>query len=382
MKIALVHDWLNQMGGAEDVLETLAGHYPNSPIYTSIFAADMMPARYQDWDVRTLWIDRLPFIQRRHQVYLPFYPLAWHGLDLSDYDVVLSNKSGFCHGLRFDDSTVHICYCLTPTRYLWQLEHYIAREGLGKPVEWLLRPLAAMMRRRDYEAAQRVTHFIAISSAIQKRIQTFYQRHASIICPPVDTARFQPLPAAEIEDYFLVVSRLVPYKRIDLAVRAATALGLPLKVAGKGRDLARLRAMAGGNVEFLGYVPDENLPKLMAKCRAFLFPGLEDFGITSVQAQAAGRPVIAYRGGGALDTVIPGLTGEHFAEMTAASLQAVMQDFDDRRYHPQKIRAHARKFDTSIFIRQISAFVEQAWQAQQKGTAFRWQDPGTVEKDR
>lgn len=380
MKIALAHDWLNQMGGAEDVLETLVSQYADSPIYTSVFAADLMPAHYRGWDVRTLWTNRLPFIKRHHQAHLPFYPLAWHHLDLSDYDVVLSSKSGFCHGLQFDDSTVHICYCLAPTRYVWQLEHYIAREGLGRPVEWTLRPLIAWLRRWDYAAAQRVSHFIAISSAIQQRIKTFYRRPSSIIFPPVDTARFQPLLAEEIEDYFLVVSRLVPYKRIDLAVRAATALGLPLKVAGAGRDLARLRAMAGDNVEFLGYVSDAALPALMGKCKAFVFPGLEDFGITSVQAQAAGRPVIAYKGGGALDTVLAGVTGEHFDAMTAVSLQAAMQDFDARRYRPEQIRAHASKFDASIFIKRIQAFVEQAWQAHQTKTAFHWRDPIAAEK--
>jgi len=382
LKIALVHDWLNQIGGAEDVLDVLVNHYPDSPVYTSIFAADLMPAHYLDWHIHTLWIDHLPAIHRRHQAYLPFYPLAWHQLNLSEYDVVLSNKSGFCHGLQFDASTLHICYCLAPTRYVWQLENYLAREGLGKPVEWMLRPLMALARRWDYAAAQRVSHFIAISSAIKQRIRTFYNRHASIIFPPVDTSRFQPLPLSEVEDYFLVVSRLIPYKRIDLAVAAATALGLPLKVAGKGRDLERLQAMADDNVEFLGYVSDAELPKLMAKCKAFLFPGLEDFGITSVQAQSAGRPVIAYRGGGALDTVIPGVTGEHFDSMTAASLKSAMQNFDPRRYDPEKIRAHARRFDTSIFTRQIHAFVEQAWQAHQTKTAFNWQDPIAAEKAR
>lgn len=380
MKIALAHDWLNQMGGAEDVLETLVSQYADSPIYTSIFAADLMPAHYRGWDVRTLWTNRLPFIKRRHQAYLPFYPLAWHHLDLSDYDLVLSNKSGFCHGLQFDDSTVHICYCLAPTRYVWQLEHYIAREGLGRPAEWALRPLMTWLRRWDYAAAQRVSHFIAISSAIQQRIKTFYRRPSSIIFPPVDIARFQPLPADEIEDYFLVVSRLVPYKRIDLAVRAATALGLPLKVAGTGRDLARLRAMAGDNVEFLGYVSDAALPTLMGRCKAFVFPGLEDFGITSVQAQAAGRPVIAYKGGGALDTVLAGVTGEHFETMTDDSLQTAMRNFDAERYCPEQIRAHASKFDASIFIRRIQAFIEQAWQAHQTKTAFRWRDPIAAEK--
>lgn len=371
MKLALVHDWLNQIGGAEDVLATLVDLYPERPIYTSLYAPDVMPDFYRDWDIRTLWTDNLPGIRSHHQPYLPVYPLGWGGLDLGEYDVILSNKSGFCHGLQFDqENSVHVCYCLAPTRYIWQLESYIQREGFGKAVEAGLRPLIAMMRRWDYEAAQRVTHFIAISTEIQERIQKYYDRDSIIIYPPVETERFKPVPAEEVEDYFLIVSRLIPYKRIDLAVQAATALNLPLKIGGKGRDMERLQEMAGSTVEFLGFVPDEDLPGLMARAKAFIFPGLEDFGITPVQAEAAGRPVIAYKGGGALDTVIPGVTGEYFTEQTVESLVAVMRDFDDSQYDPAAIREHALKFDTQIFNQQMSDFLEQAWEAKQAGKTF------------
>lgn len=380
MKLALVHDWLNQIGGAEDVLDVLVNRYPDSPIFTSIFASDIMPDHYQDWDIRTLWMDKLPAIHDHHQPYLPFYPIAWGGLDLSDHDVVLSNKSGFCHGLQFDESTVHVCYCLAPTRYVWQLDHYIAREGFGKAIELALRPMIAMMKRWDYQAAQRVSHFIAISTDIQNRIKTYYNRDSTIIFPPVDTSRFQPVPTEQVEDYYLVVSRLIPYKRIDLAVQVATELGVPLKVGGKGRDMERLQSMAGDTVEFLGYVPDEDLPALMAKSKAFIFPGLEDFGITPVQAQSAGRPVIAYGAGGALDTVIPSVTGEHFHDLTVESLKSVMQNFDPSRYNPVDIRAHAQKFDTTIFTTQINAFIEQAWSARQNGNPFEWRDPISIER--
>lgn len=359
MKLALVHDWLNQVGGAEDVLQELVGMFPGSPVYTSIYAPDLMPPPYRQWDIRPLWIDRLPGIHRHHQAYLPFYPAAWHGLDLSMYDVILSNKSGFCHGFQ-GHNALHICYCLAPTRYVWQLESYLAREGLGALTLAALRPLIALLRRWDYAAAQRVNHFIAISTDIQQRIRTFYQREAAIIFPPVDTQRFTPVPAHEVEDYFLVVSRLIPYKRIDLAIEAATRLGVRLKVGGRGRDLERLRALAGPTVEFLGYVPDDELPGLMARCRAFIFPGLEDFGITPVQAQAAGRPVIAYQGGGALDTVVPGLTGEFFAQPSAESLMAVMAAFQAGAYEPAAVRAHALRFDTSLFKQQLADYIENA----------------------
>lgn len=373
MKLALVHDWLNQMGGAEDVLDALVNLYPASPLYTSIYAPDLMPDRYRTWDIRTLWIDRMPAIHSHHQPYLPLYPLAWGGLDLSAYDVVLSNKSGFCIGLQHGADTLHICYCLAPTRYVWQIDSYIAREGIGRPLQIVLRPLIAALRRWDYRAAQRVNHFIAISTEIQARIKTYYGRDSVVIYPPIDTERFQP--SNTVEDYFLIVSRLIPYKRIDLAVQAATRLGLPLKIGGKGRDLERLQALAGPTVEFLGYVPDDKLPDLMARCKAFLFPGLEDFGITPVQAQAAGRPVISFGGGGALDTVLPGKTGELFYEMTVDSLAAVMQAFDAGRYTPATLHAHAERFDTQVFNRQITDFVEQAWAAFQGKRDFVWHNP-------
>jgi glycosyltransferase involved in cell wall biosynthesis len=373
VKLALVHDWLNQIGGAEDVLDTLVSLYPASPLYTSIYAPKLMPQHYQNWDIHTLWLDRMPGIHAHHQPYLPLYPLAWNALDLSAYDVALSNKSGFCHGFHHNEDTLHICYCLAPTRYVWQLDSYVAREGFGRPVQAALRPLIAALRRWDYAAAQRVQHFIAISTEIRERIKTFYNRDSVVIYPPVDTARF--VPSSTVEDYFLIVSRLIPYKRIDLAVQAATRLGLPLKISGKGRDLDRLKAMAGPTVEFLGYVPDDQLPDLMARCKAFLFPGLEDFGITPVQAQAAGRPVIAFGGGGALDTVIPGKTGELFHEMTVESLAVVMQNFDDTIYDPAAIRTHALRFDTGVFNRQIMSYVDQAWDAFHHKHDFLWHNP-------
>lgn len=366
MKLALVHDWLNQIGGAEDVLENLVSMYPTAPIYTSIYWQEQMPDHWQKWDLRTLWIDRLPFIHQRHQAFFPLYPLAWGGLDLSEYEVVLSNKSGFCHGLSKGPDTLHICYCLTPTRYVWQYDAYMSRENVAAPIRAALRPLIAQLKKWDYRAAQRVDRFIAISSEVQRRIRDIYHRESEIIYPPVDVAgRFEPAPT--MDDYFLSVGRLVPYKRVDLAVQACTQLGLPLKVAGSGRDLERLKAMAGPTVEFLGYVPDKELAMLFAHAKAFIFPGLEDFGITPVQAQAAGRPVIAYRGGGALDTVIPDKTGIFFDAQTVESLCTALQDFNPLDYNPAECREHALKFDSSIFKQQLQASVEQAWDSFQKG---------------
>lgn len=357
MKLALVHDWLNQVGGAEDVLTDLVSMFPAAPLYTSLYWREGMPAAWRQWPIHTLWMDRLPGIYQHHQRYLPLYPLAWGGLDLSGYEVVLSNKSGFCHGVRTGDYTTHICYCLTPTRYIWQLDSYLDREHMGAGLRSLIRPLAAALRGWDYAAAQRVDHFIAISTEVQQRIRQFYQRESTIIYPPVATDRFtltdQP------DEYYLVVSRLIPYKRIDLAVQACTRLHVPLLVAGRGRDLERLQAMAGPTVKFLGYVPDEEVPPLMARCKAFLFPGLEDFGIAPVQALAAGRPVIAFKGGGALDTVLPGQTGEFFEEQTVEALMQVLQHFDSKRYDVMTIRQHALKFDQATFDSQLIDFIRQ-----------------------
>jgi glycosyltransferase involved in cell wall biosynthesis len=366
MRLALVHDWLNQLGGAEDVLAELVSLYPDAPLYTSMYWRDGMPAPWRTWRIHTSWMDRLPGIHRHHQPYLPLYPLAFGGLDLSDYDVVLSNKSGFCHGIRKGPDTLHVCYCLAPTRYVWQYDAYVKRERLGRGAQLAMTPLIHLLRRWDYAAAQRVDHFVAISTEIQERIKRYYHRDSVVIYPPVDAANRFTL-ADTVEDYFLVISRLIPYKRIDLAVEACTRLGLPLIVGGSGRDLDRLKALAGPSVKFVGYVPDADLPRLIAHCRAFIFPGLEDFGITPVQAQAAGRPVIAYRGGGALDTVIPGVTGEFFDEPTAESLVSALKKFDASRYVSGRIREHALQFDRAVFDREITGFVEKAYEAFKKG---------------
>jgi glycosyltransferase involved in cell wall biosynthesis len=356
VRLALVHDWLNQIGGAEDVLETLVGMFPAAPIYTSMYWREGMPPAYRSWDIRTTWMDRLPGIYRHHQSYLPLYPLAFAQLDLCGYDVVLSNKSGFCHGVQ-TGKAVHICYCLAPTRYVWDFEGYAAREALSPALRTALRPLIRLLRRWDYRAAQRVDHFIAISREVQARIRRYYGRDSIVVHPPVDTARFQPAPAHG--DYYLIVSRLIPYRRIDLAVQAFKQLGLPLVIAGDGRDRPRLETQAGPNVTFLGRVPDEDLPDLFARCRAYVLPGVEDFGIAPLQAQAAGRPVIARGAGGALDSVIEGETGVFFEEPTPEALAAAVRAFDPDAVDPRACVQNAARFDASVFRRRLMRLVEE-----------------------
>jgi len=359
MPLALIHDWLNQLGGAEDVLETLVGMFPGAPIFTSIYWKERMPPHYRQWPIHVSFMDRLPGVHQFHQPYLPLYPIAFERFDLAEggYDLILSNKSGFCHGVRKPQGATHICYCLTPTRYVWGFDDYVAREGLGRASRLLLRPVLRLLKRWDRRAADRVDHFIAISSEIQRRIAHVYGRESTIIYPPVALRRFAPRP--DLGDYYLSVGRLIPYKRVDLAVRACTELGLPLLVAGSGRDRARLEKLAGPTVKFVGRVSDVNLPELMARCRAFLFPGLEDFGITPVQALATGRPVVTFAGGGALDIVQDGVNGLLFREPTVESLAEALQRFERERFDPVVIQRSAEKFDTAVFAEKLKAFISE-----------------------
>ncbi|HRJ40827.1 MAG: glycosyltransferase [Caldilineaceae bacterium] len=368
VRLALVHDWLNQMGGAENVLEELVDLFPAAPLYTSMYDPAKMPDAYRRWDIRTTFMQRLPGYSDHHQAYLPVYPLAFSRTDLSGYDLVLSNKSGFCHGVATRNGSrkaVHVCYCLTPTRFLWLYEQYREREQIGGLVNAALQPALALLRRWDWAAAQRVDHFVAISTAVQERIRAIYGRESVVIHPPVDTERYTPDPSVPVGDYYLIVSRLIPYKRIDLAVDAFRHLPAEkLVVVGDGRDRASLQAAAEPNVTFLGRQSQTKLLELMRGCKAFLFPGLEDFGIAPVEALAAGRPVIAYAGGGALDTVLPGVTGEHFAEQTVESLLDVLGSFDPDAYAPAVCRQQAEKFGRDVFRRKLLDFLVSVVQRQ------------------
>ena len=363
VRVALVHDWLNQMGGAENVLEEFVALFPGAPIYTSMYGPEKMPDSYRSWPIRTTFMQRLPRVTDNHQAYLPLYPAAFQTTDLSAFDLILSNKSGFCHGVRArrgNRKALHICYCLTPTRFLWLYEQYRQRERIGSLLDLGLKPLLAMLRRWDYAAAQRVDHFIAISSTVQERIRKIYGRESVVVHPPVNTLRFTPDPSAPVGDYYLIVSRLIPYKRIDLAVKAFQELpNERLIVVGSGRARQSLEALSGPNVTFLGWQPGDRQLELMRGCKAFLFPGLEDFGIAPVEAMSAGRPVIAFRGGGALDTVMPGKTGEYFDEQTPDSLLQAIQQFDFRAYDPVDCRAQAETFSQEEFRRRLLGSIEE-----------------------
>jgi glycosyltransferase involved in cell wall biosynthesis len=360
-RVALVHDWLNQMGGAENVLEELVALFPGAPLYTSIYAPERMPAAYRTWEIHTSFMQWLPAVATHHQRYLPLYPLAFSRFRLSGYDLVLSNKSGFCHGIGLGTPRpLHVCYCLTPTRFLWLYEQYREREQIGGVVNALLQPMLALLRRWDYAAAQRVDHFIAISRTVQERIQRIYQRESVVIHPPVDTSYFTFDPAQKVGDYYLIVSRLIPYKRIDIAIEAFRHLpNEKLVIVGEGRDLNALKEAAGSNVTLLGHQERSTIRELLRGCKAFLFPGLEDFGIAPVEAMSVGRPVVAFGGGGALDTVVAGVTGEHFAEQTPESLAAVLAGFDANAYDPAACQAQAARFSSNAFRTKLTAYLDQ-----------------------
>ena len=378
-RIALVHDWLNQMGGAENVLEELVTLFPGAPLYTSMYAPDIMPASYRQWPIHTTFMQKLPGVTTHHQRYLPIYPLAFAQTDLSGYDLVLSNKSGFCHGVRTGgrgqgargreqgarskgQGAIHVCYCLTPTRFLWLYEQYREREQIQGALDLALQPLLALLRCWDWAAAQRVDHFIAISSTVQQRIQAIYGRDSVVIHPPVDTDYFMP-DQTPVGDYYLIVARLIPYKRIDLAVQAFAHLPQEkLIVVGEGRDFEPLKKAASPNVTFLGRQSRERIRELLRGCKAFIFPGLEDFGIAPVEAMSVGRPVIAFGGGGALDTVVPGVTGELFNEQTWHSLFDVLARFKATDYAPSACRAQAEQFSVQNFRRKLLGYLEQVLQ--------------------
>jgi glycosyltransferase involved in cell wall biosynthesis len=352
----LVHDWLNQAGGAEVVLEVLAGLFPEAPVYTAIFDVGRVPAAAR-WDVRAGWMDRLPRVHTHHQPYLPLYPLAWQGTRLRGYDLVLSNKSGFCHGVD-SGPALHVCYCLTPTRFVWQPEEYLAFEAVPAGARAALSLLLPALRRWDRAAASRVDHFVAISEAVRERIRRHYGRDSRVIHPPTELARYRA--RSEPDDFYLVLARLVPYKRIDVAVEAFNRLGRRLVVVGDGRDRARLAALAGPTVEFRGRLPDGEVVDLLGRARALIWPGVEDYGLAPVEAMASGRPVIALRAGGVLDTVVEGETGLFFDEPDPSALAAAVERADAVAWDSGAIRRHAERFGRPAFERALLSFLDGA----------------------
>jgi glycosyltransferase involved in cell wall biosynthesis len=356
MKVAITTDWLNSFGGAERVLVALHRMFPDAPIYTSVYDPSGLPDFMQGWDVRPSFLQKIPFAKRRHQWLLPLMPMAFEQFDLSEYDLVVTTNSACAKGVITRPGTINLCYCYTPCRYLWDLYHEYTR---GHPLRMLIAPIAHWMRLWDRLAADRVDHFVGISQEVAGRIDRHYRRDAEVIYPPVDVERVRPngLPP---EDFYLVVSRLVGYKRIDLAVEACNRLGRRLVVVGDGPERRRLEGLAGPTVEFRGSLDDAEVADLYARCRALIFPGLEDFGIAPVEAQAAGRPVVAYGRGGALETVVGGVTGVFFDEQTVEATTTAVRKLEGVSFDSRRCRENALRFDSRKFLHALATKIAEA----------------------
>lgn len=352
-RVALVHDYLTQFGGAERVLAALHELFPAAPIFCSIADRSALPEISTHWDVRESAIAKLPGAARYHRAMIPVYPALFRRFeaDLREFDIVIVDSSAWAHHVPVASATGLLCYCHSPARFLYGDRDYLEPAAVPPGARQVMHAVFGGLRRADRKAAERVDRFIANSRNVAARIERTYRRHATVIYPPVDL----PPPRAAIppEDWFLVVSRLVPHKRVDLAIQACTRYGIPLKVVGAGRSEAELRAMAGPTVEFLGRVEDADMHDLMTRCKGFILPGSEDFGISAVEAQAAGRPVIAFGGGGARESVVPGETGLFFAERTAESLVTTLRVFDTIDWSPARARTNAERFSKARFQREI-----------------------------
>jgi glycosyltransferase involved in cell wall biosynthesis len=365
-RIALVHDYLTQFGGAERVLEVLHEVFPEGRIFTSLVDRSALPPRVAAWDLHETWLARIPQASRVHRGLVPLYPAAFRGLAdaLAEVDVILADSSAWAHHVGVHAETVLICYCHSPARFLYGDRDYLAPARIPPILGHLASMVFAALRRTDRRAAARVDRYVANSRNVAARIRAIYGRDAAIVYPPVDVDRFAgpPIPA---EPWYLVVSRLVPHKRIDLAVDVATRYRLPLKVIGDGRAYAQLRRRAGPTVEFLGRMDDAQVVDHYRRARALILPGAEDFGMTAVEAQAAGRPVIAYGAGGALESILPGETGILFGCQTVESLMASIEAFEARQWEAERCRANALRFGRERFLREIAAEVEAALESKE-----------------
>jgi glycosyltransferase involved in cell wall biosynthesis len=358
MRIALVHEYLNQFGGAERVLQVLCAMYPQAPIYTLFYDSEATGGVFEGRDIRTSFLQKVPFISKNHTLFPLFMPLAVEQFDFSGYDVVLSISSSFSKGIITKPGTRHICYCLTPPRFLWDSSQKFVEEfDYPGIIKVFIPPLITYLRLWDREASFRADEFMSISGFVKERIKKYYSRDSEIIYPPVNIDKFYI--SDNVQDYFFMAGRLVSYKRFDLAIKVFNKLGWPLKIAGTGPELNRLRKIANNNIEFLGLISDGELARLYSQSKAFIFPQEEDFGITPLEAMASGRPVIAYRGGGAVETIEEGKTGIFFNEQTEEALFDALKYFDTKQFNPIDCRIQAEKFGIQVFKDNFSKKLDQ-----------------------
>src|SRR6267143_158197 len=318
------------MGGAERVAAAMHDSFPSAPIYTTVALPHRLPKELRGADIRTSAMQRLPGMEQRFRQYFMLYPLAVERFDLSEYDLIFSSSSGYAKGVRRRRNAIHVCYCHTPMRWVWRYDDYVARERFGKVVRGALPMLLWGLRKWDLRASQQPNYYIANSRLVASRIRKIYGREAHVIPPPIDVNRFHM--SSEIDDYYLVLSRLMPYKRIDLAIEACKRLDRRLVIIGDGPDRERLEKLAGPKTEFLGRQPDQIVNHYASHCRALLFTGEEDFGMVPLEVNAAGRPVIAFRGGGAIETVVEGITGVFFDTPVSTAVVEAIEDFESRSW--------------------------------------------------
>ncbi|MCU0526998.1 MAG: glycosyltransferase family 4 protein [Elainella sp. Prado103] len=375
MRTAIVHEWLVTYAGSERVAEQMLRLYPDADLFSLV---EFLPADLkffiQHKPVKTSFLQRFPFANPHFRNYLPLMPLAIEQFDLSDYDLVLSSHHAVAKGVITRADQLHISYVHTPVRYAWDLQQqYLKGARLDRGLKaGLTQLILHYLRLWDLASAHRVDHFIANSRYVARRIRKTYRRSAQVIYPPVAVDRF--VPAMQRDEFYFVLSRFVPYKRVDLIVAAFTEMGLPLVVVGDGGDRAYLKSIAGTNVTILSHQPEATVIDLMQRCKAFVFAAAEDFGISIVEAQAAGAPVIAYGKGGATETVIPHQTGILFADQTVQSLIEAVQFFESRsqQFHPEKLRQHAVQFSPDRFQQEFSGYIDRKWTEFQRKDALQY----------
>jgi glycosyltransferase involved in cell wall biosynthesis len=357
MKVAIVHYWLVTMRGGEKVIEALCKMFPQADIFTHVYVPSAVSETIRAHKVSTTFIGSLPCASRRYKSYLPLMPMALEQLDLRGYDLIISSESGPAKGVIPPPGSIHICYCHSPMRYIWNMFHdYRERSGLFKRA--LMPPLAHYLRNWDTMSSIRVDHYVANSRNVAGRVQRYYRRDAEVIPPPVEVGAFEIVGDNELEDYYLMVGELVAYKRPELAVHAFNQMKLRLVVIGGGEMLDEMRRLAGPTVTIMGSQPFDVLRHHYARCRALIFPGEEDFGIVPVEAMASGRPVIAYAKGGAIETVVPDLSGVLFPTQSIEAIVEAERRVRSTRFDPKKIAAHAESFSTDRFMSAMSAHIE------------------------
>lgn len=362
MRVALVHDYLVQYGGAERVLECLAEIFPPAPIYTLVYDEKLFKNIFGKRKIYTSFLQSLPFSKSHHRSFPVLMPMAIESFDLSAYDLVISDSNSYAKGIITNTETLHICYCHTPMRYAWDDCHSYAQ---AFPFSFITRKLVPVamnyIRLWDKISSERVDKFIANSAFVSRRINKYYRREAAVIHPPVDISFYKKSSGHEKENYFLVVGRIIPYKRFDLVVEAFNVLGFPLKIIGDGPEAGRLKKKARKNIQFLGWLSDEETRNYYGRAKAFIFPQEEDFGIVLLESMASGTPVIAYRGGGALEVVKEGLNGIFFDEQSAGSLTSAVKRFQNLAFDKNAIMNSVADFDKEKFKRRIKEFVEKEW---------------------